>query len=228
MQDPIIIIGCARSGTSITAGMISICGAFGGDMYGPSAEAQRGMFENRYLRMNVIKPYLKSIGVDPMGQKPLPNNRQVFEVSPYEAYQWHDLIVNMIQKEGYKDGPWFVKCTKSAHLWYMWHLAFPHAKWVIVRRNHRDIINSCLKTRFMRAYRDQAGWQKWIDQHEKRFAEIRTAGLDFIEFWPSKLCNGDWGYAKRIVNTLGLEFNKPMVQAFIEPKWFSQQEVANG
>ncbi len=221
MQDPILIVGCARSGTSITAGTISICGAFGGEMYGPSAQAQRGMFESRYLRTNIVKPYLKSIGVDPMGQKPLPNNRQVFEVSKPEAEQWKKNIEDMVIREGYKDGPWFIKCTKSAHFWYMWHLAFPKAKWIIVRRNHKDIINSCVKTRFMRAYKDAAGWQRWIDQHEKRFAEMRTAGLDLTEFWPSYLCEGKWGYGKEFVEGLGLYFNEKMIKAFIEPKWFS-------
>ena len=37
MKDPILITGCARSGTSMIAGVINICGAFGGDMAGPNA-----------------------------------------------------------------------------------------------------------------------------------------------------------------------------------------------
>jgi len=223
MKDPILVVGCARSGTSMTAGMLNICGAFGGEMYGPSIDAQKGMFENCKLRNDIVKPYLKKIGADPMGQKPLPNNRQVFEVSQPEADHWRDIVQRLMMSQGYKSGEWFCKCTKAAGMWYMWHKAFPKAKWIIIHRDHKDIIRSCQLTRFMRAYRDEAGWQSWIDQHEKRFAEMHTAKLDIFDFWPSRLCAGDWDYARQLIESVGLVFNEPMVKAFIEPKWFNEE-----
>ncbi len=223
MIDPILVVGCARSGTSMTAGMLNICGAFGGEMYGPSADAQKGMFENCKLRTDIVKPYLKKIGADPMGQKPLPNNRQVFEVSQPEADHWRDIVQRLMLSQGYKSGLWFAKCTKAAGMWYIWHMAFPKAKWIIIHRDHKDIIRSCQLTRFMRAYRDAEGWQKWIDQHEQRFAEMHTAELDIVDFWPSRLCAGDWDYAKDMIEKVGLVFNEPMVKAFIEPKWFNEE-----
>ena len=143
MKDPIIIVGCARSGTSMTAGMINICGAFGGMMFGPSQEAQKGMFENKRIRNDIVKPYLSKIGCDPMGQKPLPNNRQVFEVSQPEVDAWRNNVQAIMTDEGYKEGEWFVKCPKSALVWYIWHRAFPDARWVIIKRNHEDLATSC-------------------------------------------------------------------------------------
>ena len=224
MKDPIIVVGCARSGTSMTAGMLSICGAFGGEMYGPSDAAQRGMFENIRIRNQVVKPYLKKIGVDPMGQKPLTNNRQVFEVSQPEIDKWRREVLGVMTLEGLElDSPWFIKCTKSAHIWYIWHKAFPKAQWIIVHRNHSDNIRSCLLTRFMRAYKDKEGWQKWIDAHEKRFAEMATAGLEIVDFYPSRLCAGDFGYARSMIEYLGLTWQEKMVRAFIEPKWFNEE-----
>jgi len=223
MIDPILVVGCARSGTSMTAGMLNICGAFGGEMYGPSPEAGKGMFENCRLRTEIVKPYLKKIGSDPMGQKPLPNNRQVFEVSQPEVDKWRSDIQKLILSQGYVDGKWFLKCTKAASIWYIWHKAFPSAKWIIIHRDHADIIRSCQLTRFMRAYRDAEGWQKWIDIHEKRFAEMHTAGLDIIDFWPSRLCAGDFDYAKQMIEKVGLVFDEKMCRAFIEPKWFNEE-----
>jgi hypothetical protein len=228
MIDPILVVGCARSGTSMTAGMINICGAFGGEMYGPSIDAGKGMFENIQIRLEVVKPYLKKIGADPMGQKPLPNNRQVFEVSQPEVDRWKETIQQLMVNQGYNDGPWFIKCTKSAMIWYIWHRAFPNAKWVIIHRNHDDIIRSCLLTRFMRAYQNAEGWSKWIEAHEQRFAEMHTAGLNIIDFWPSVLCGGDFEYARKMIEKLGLTFNEPVCRAFIEPKWFNEEGKWHG
>jgi len=220
MRDPILIVGCARSGTSMTAGMINICGAFGGEMFGPHPNNQKGMFENKDLRTNVVKPYLEKIGADSRGQKPLPNNRQVFEVSQVEAKEWRKKVQDSMIRQGYSDGEWFYKCPKSAMIWYLWHCAFPEAKWVLVRRAHEDIINSCLKTRFLTAYQNKAGWQGWIDAHERRFMEMRMAGINLREFWPSRMIEGDYEYAQELVESLGLKWNGPMVRAFIDPTMF--------
>ena len=150
--------------------------------------------------------------------------RQVFEVSQPEIDKWRREVLGVMTLEGLElDSPWFIKCTKSAHIWYIWHKAFPKAQWIIVHRNHSDNIRSCLLTRFMRAYKDKEGWQKWIDAHEKRFAEMATAGLEIVDFYPSRLCAGDFGYARSMIEYLGLTWQEKMVRAFIEPKWFNEE-----
>jgi hypothetical protein len=223
MKDPILIVGCARSGTSMTAGMLNICGAFGGDMFGPHPNNQKGMFENKELRTNIVRPYLEKIGCDPKGQFPLPNKRQVFEVSPAEITEWRFRVKEAFVKQGYVDinQPWFYKCPKSCHIWYLWHMAFPKAKWIIVNRKHEDIIRSCQKTSFLRnAFRNSDGWLNWINTHEQRFKEIRKCGLDFVDFWPTRMIEGDFAYAKNLVENLGLTWKEKLVRAFIEPKMF--------
>lgn len=221
MIDPIIIVGCARSGTSMTAGILNICGAFGGEMYGPNMFNQKGMFENIQVRQYVRK-YLQKIGVDPSAQRPLPNNRQVFEVSQPEVEEFRKWIQLSFQYQGYRDEKWFYKCPKSCHIWYLWHLAFPQAKWIIIKRDHKGIIASCLKTRFMRAYQDAEGWQSWIDQHERRFAEMKTAGLDVIEFWPSTLVEGNFKPAQELIESLGLIWQEKLCRAFIDPHLYGK------
>ena len=74
---PVIIVGCARSGTSLVAGVINICGAWKGDTVGPSKHNAKGMFENHALRENIIKPLLFSIGADRKGQFPLPETKNI-------------------------------------------------------------------------------------------------------------------------------------------------------
>jgi len=228
MKDPFIVTGCARSGTSMTAGIINICGAFGGDMFGPNSYNQKGMFENKIIRQDISKPYLRKIGADPLGQKPLPNNRQIFEVSPNEIKEFRTRIVLAIQNQGYIDGPWFYKGAKACLVWYMWHRAFPTAKWVIVRRDTSDIIDSCLRTRFMKAYNTSEGWKGWVEEHKKRFSEMNIAGLDTFEFWPSQILDGDILHMRNLMEFLALDYdnNSRMIEAFIDPKLYRRK--ANG
>lgn len=222
MKDPIIITGCARSGTSMTAGIVNICGAFGGDMFGPNKNNQKGMFENKVVRQDICKPYLRKLRVDPLGQKPLPNKRQVFEVSDRLSSEWRSKIQEIFKRQGYSDGEWFYKGAKACLVWYVWHRAFPDAKWVIVRRKSSDIANSCLRTAFMRAYKDHHGWMRWVRKHLERFDEMEIAGLNIFEFWPSKVIDGDMAHAKAMIDHLGLDFdnNENLVKAFVDPKLY--------
>lgn len=223
MKAPIIITGCARSGTSMTAGIINIGGAFGGDMFGPNQYNEKGMFENRIVRQDIVKPYFRRIGADPLGQKPLPNNQQIFEVSQKEANRFRDAIEKEMKLEGCEeDQVWFYKGAKSCLVWYLWYLAFPAAQWVIVHREHKGIIRSCLRTRFMKAYQTVEGWQTWIDQHEQRFAEMHTAGLNIIDFWPSTMIEGNYEPAREMIEKLGLRWYEKIVRAFIDPKLYAK------
>ena len=225
MRDPIIVTGCARSGTSMSAGILNICGAFGGDMFGPNQHNQKGMFENKVIRQDISKPYLKKIGADPLGQKPLPNNRQVFEVSQREIKELRTRVVLAMQNQGYVDGPWFYKGAKSCLVWYLWHMAFPKAHWIVVRRNTTDIAKSCMRTRFMKAYNTEAGWVGWVGEHKKRFAEMKMAGLDVVDFWPIKMCNGDFSEAQKLIESLGMKWEDKLCRAFIDPKLYNNREV---
>lgn len=222
MKDPILITGCARSGTSMTAGIINICGAFGGDMFGPNKHNQKGMFENKEVRQNVNKPYLKKIGCDPLGQYPLPNNRQVFEVSDTDIVELRTRVQLIYHHQGYINGEWFYKGAKICLVWYLWHRAFPNAKWIIVRRSAQDIANSCLRTSFMRAYKDKDGWIKWVRQHQRRFDEMKSAGLNVFEFWPSKAIDGDFDHIREMIYFLNLEYekNEQLLQSFIDPSLY--------
>ena len=64
MTDPILVTGAARSGTSMTAGIIHLCGAFGGKLSGPTTYNKKGMFENGTIRNELVKPFFSAIGAD--------------------------------------------------------------------------------------------------------------------------------------------------------------------
>lgn len=216
----------------MVAGVINKSGAFAGLTSGPTINNQKGMFENAKIRNTIIKPYLRSIGMDPRGQFPLPDIHSL----PYLA-NLKQRVEEIIKEEGYKGGPWMYKGAKITLTWPIWYKAFPKAKWVVVRRRNEEIIDSCRKTGFMNSYSrprvlktigvntEVEGWQWWIDQHIKRFIEMMEAGIRYYTVWPEKMVDGDYSEMKNVVEGLDLEWNEKQVREFIEPKlWKAKQK----
>lgn len=217
---PILITGCARSGTSIIAGCIDICGSFGGILFGPNKYNVKGMYENAFIRAHVERPYLKSINMDPNGQYPLPNT-----INLTIPVDWRSTIHSVMEREGYAGGAWYYKGPKTCLIWPVWNYAFPNAKWVIVRRRSADIAYSCLHTGFMRAYKDHDGWIKWINHHEEKFVEMIEAGLNVKVIWPERIVKGNYEQVYEIIEWLGLTWKSKEVIDFIEPKlWKAKQK----
>ena len=215
IDTPIFITAAARSGTSMTAGVIHKCGAWGGIMAGPTPYNKRGMFENRQVVDSLVKPCLSALGYDPMGQNPLPPDVEVFKRG--DASRWRQSVLSIMLSQGYKNGPMFYKGAKMCLMWPLWHRAFPNAKWIIVRRLDEDIVNSCMKTSFMRGYKDASGWQGWVEKHLDRFDEMKRANLDIVEVWPQKMVHGNFEEIKFVVEKLGLKWNEREVIDFILP-----------
>jgi hypothetical protein len=235
LPEPILITGCARSGTSLVAGMINKSGAFGGNMSGPNRNNAKGMFENARIRNTLIKPYLKEIAVDPLGQYPLPDINKL-PLLP----SWRARVEQIMRDEGYQDGSWMYKGAKMCLTWKLWHNAFPNAKWVIVRRRTDDIVNSCQRTGFMRAFRNShnqrrvgakneiEGWTWWVNQHLARFTEMADAGLSVREVWPERMVGGDYSEMQETIEWLGLEWNSE-AQSFVDSKlWKAKRKIMPG
>lgn len=232
MNDPILITGCARSGTSMVAGVVNICGAFGGGMSGPNKNNMKGMFENVEIRNKIVKPYLRSLDVDPMGQYPLPK----IDTLPIPV-DWNTQINAVMHNQRYSRGPWFYKGAKSCLCWPVWHYAYPNAKWIIVRRRTGDIVSSCLKTSFMRAFARKGvqqiinvkneidGWKWWVRQHENRFVEMIQTGLNVKIVWPERMVYNNYQQMSEAIEWLGLEWKSKDVFDFIDPKlWKSRRK----
>lgn len=233
MKDPILITGCARSGTSLVAGIINMCGAFGGKMSGPNRYNEKGMFENAEIRNRIVKPYLRKIGVDPLGQYPLPN---VDGLKIPVSWKWRKDVCEVMQSQGYKDGEWMYKGAKICLFWPVWDVAFPNAKWVIVRRSKDDIVNSCLRTGFMRAFarqdtlkkigvkNEKEGWLWWVQQHLERFEEMYDVINNLHQVWPHFFIErGDFEEIKELIKKLGLKWNDAVYE-FVDKKLWNNKK----
>jgi len=224
-QSPILITGVPRSGASMIASVINMCGAFGGNM------SKRGMFGNDKIREEIVDPYFKELGADLLGQYPLPS---INDLSIPTA--WRSRVEQIMYIEGFKTGPWMYKDARLSLMWPVWNYAFPNAKWIIVRRRTGDIINSCLHTGFMKAFSSpenqkavrvntkEEGWLWWVHQYEERFVEMITEGVNCKVIWPDRMVHGDYQQMYQTLEWLGLSW-KSEVLSLIDPLlWHTRQK----
>jgi hypothetical protein len=115
-DEPIIIIGSPRSGTSLTAQIFSAHGVWSGTSRSPDEWNPMGYYENVMLTELRYR----------MGHGDGMDRDHV-----------HDLIM----ADSYTGGPWMVK--HSPPTWRMWRQFTP--KWVLVRRNQDDIVRSRIR-----------------------------------------------------------------------------------
>lgn len=180
-QSPILITGVPRSGTSMIAATIHLCGAFGGTM------SKRGRYSNDCIREDLVIPYIKSDGDYKVTKKD---------------------IENILFIEGYKEGSWMYKDSNLPYCWQLWNKEFPTAKWIIVRRKTSDIIQSCMKTKYMTAYSTEEGWLSMVHDYEKQFVEMIQAGLNCKIIWPERMVDGDYAQIKEVCDWLGLPWKE--------------------
>lgn len=221
IDKPILITGIPRSMTSLTASMIYYGGAWGGDIVPPSRNKRNAYCENVYIRRKMVKAYLKDIlKVDPMGQNPLPQLQDliVWDRLIKDSKKWGDQIKEVITRQGYTGGPWFYKGPKITLIWPLWKCAFPEATWIIIHRDRERVIDSCLRTPFMRAFKDREGWGKWMDHHEACFREMENSSLNILHAYPEKMIQGDFSNIEYIVKTLGLVWDERKARALINPR----------
>jgi hypothetical protein len=219
----------------MVAGCIELAGAFGGITSPPNRNNAKGMYENIYIRNNVVKPYLRSICVDAKCQFPLPD----VDNTPLPAGFKDNIEINMI-REGYDgNGEWYYKGAKMCLMWKMWKEAFSNAKWLIVRRNTEDIVTSCMKTGFMTAFQkshiqrqvgvvsEEAGWRWWVAQHLRQFdTMLSDVEMDVRMIYPERMLLGDYSELYKTLTWLGLEWN-PEIVTFIEPKLWKSKRKEN-
>lgn len=190
-------------------------------MTGPTPSNRKGQFENNTIRDSVVKPYLRTMGLDPLCQDPLPD--------PKRLLSYPDLrtdVKNALMEDGYKEGPWFYKGAKMCLLWPLWHEAFPNAKWIIVRRKAEDIAKSCIRTPFMRAFKTVGGWLEWAKVHEERFEEMKAAGLDITEVQSEHLIQGRLYDIRNLVESVeGLTWREDKIRDFITPELWKGGKV---
>ena len=214
--DPIFITGAERSGSTLIARILDMCGVYSGRC--------NGMYEHTTIT-EFTNDYLKDF---PLG---FPETKDI-----YIPAHWREAIEGVLIVEQALNKHWLLKSATLARMWSVWNYAYPDAKWLIIRRRTGDVIQSCLKTGYMRVFKNQQnlnslgfikeedGWLWWVHEYEKKFVEMIQAGLNCRVIWPERMVTGDYHQMYETIEWLGLKWNNDIPKV-IDPLLNKSREV---
>ena len=160
---PIFIVGAERSGCGIIVSLLQRHGVWTGSLTGTG--------ENKRLRW-LMGAYYNFLGMDEKRQYPLPDVSNI-----YLDAKWAEKCIESLQIEGYKEGVWLYKSAAILQTYPLWVKAFPEARFIVVLRDKKEVVNSCLKTGHMIAFSDKQkreavkaqteedAWSWWYEYH---------------------------------------------------------------
>jgi uncharacterized Rossmann fold enzyme len=220
-EEPILVLGAARSGTSMVAGLLHRMGAWVGETVRGAPENPKGFFENKRIRDGVMKTMLATAGYDVHGRDPIPEQVLNTEMN-VERFRY--LIGKCLEHDGFLNNiPWLYKDCKLALNWDIWNESYPNAKWVFVKRNKEDIIESIMQTPFMHfnskpGERDEAYWDKWIERYYQGIEELKEAGVHWYELSSDSIISGNFKGIETICEDTYLRFDEEQARQFVDTK----------
>lgn len=223
-DEPVLVTGLPRSGTSLVAGLLGVCGLWLGQTVPGGRENPRGFFENVLLRERLQKELLKRGNFDPLGVRRLPPP----DWQPMVP-NFRDVVGQMLAAQGYVgQGPWGFKDAKMTLTWRIWSAHFPRARWIVVRRPSDQVIASCLRTSFMRHHSEQPDyWRGFAESYVERLAQLE-ASVEWCRNIDSPAIVGRrYEELEQLAHDLGLTWRAAAVEEFVAPEhWHSPQTPA--
>jgi len=211
-NNPIFVTGIERSGATIIVKILEHIGVYTGEC--------SNMLENKKMKL-LVDGYYAHIGADPKGQYPLPFLNDL----PVYPKWWNKNVLHRIHPDREN---WVYKSSRICQTWPLWNSAFPTAKWIIVKRRPGDIVQSCIKTGYMSAFKNETvqkvvgvesereGWLWWVHQHNTRFIEINKAVSNVMFVTPDRMADGDFEQVKEMLTWLGLKWDDSIIK-IVEP-----------
>lgn len=197
--DPIVVLGAARSGTSMVAGLFAQHGVWTGTCRQPDSYNAKGYFENLKLKPVLIERWghLKR-------DLKLPNEQDGFR----------DDVETILAEDGYDGGPWLMK--HGALYWPAWHEFDP--TFVCVYRNPVDILSSGTRGNFIRGRRSVMlchGAMEWCCQVEGGFR------VD-----SERLIDGDYEQIEEAFHAAGIGFDPRIADRWIDDDLWHHRSAA--
>ena len=216
MVDPILIAAAPRSGTSMTAGLLSVHGVTVGEHLARTQYNPKGHFENsamkRYLQQLMVRANAPLNAVNgPLPDIPVPDD-----------------FAKRLRACVNADGPWLLKDSKL--LWFYRALSetFPSALWVLPLRPKQDVVRSMARhpiiSKRIRAEADRGEMRgnpleecaaRWYDECLNRQKRI-AANEWHVWVDVDAMARGDMREAQKLVEAAELSFDKRAAENFIE------------
>lgn len=182
----------------MVAGLFHLHGVWVGTSRGGNEKNPKGFFENKYLK----KLFAKTWGLDLLS---LSHNPPSFVPGLREK------VEKIIQKDGYKGGPWLYK--HSALYWRAWGEFDP--KFILVRRDLEKTIQSNIDIKLHHG--------AWSPQQLRQIMQAHHAEMDLcggVDVYTDDLIKGDYRSLEKALSFCGIEMNENIVNDFIEPRYW--------
>ena len=207
MSKPIFVTGSPRSGKTIIAGALQVCGVWSG--------VTSKMLENIQLGNRICSKLLYDRGFDPDGYTDIPTYGIPFRLDP----DFRNQVEDVLQAEDFQDGFWFFKSAKIILLWKQFQHTYPDAKFIIIRRKKEDIITSCMKTNYMQAYQDEKGWERMVNYYLEKIEELKRSTANWMEIWPEEMASGNYAQMYELYKWLKVPWNTKVL-TYVDPKFW--------
>jgi hypothetical protein len=190
-DDPIVVIGLPRSGTSMVAGTFAAHGVFVGTCKEADNKNPKGFFEHVGFTDLVIKMYGRGL----ISKNRIPESHPDFKPK----------LMELMERDGYSGGPWLVK---HAHVYYrIWKDFSP--RFVVVKRDSESISESAKELGWASSMSHIAGAQKILD----RAAKERGAPV----VYSNEIVEGNFDSLQKAFEYCHLTFNSWTASQFIDP-----------
>ena len=215
----ILVCGPPRSGTSMVAGILSLCGAFPGFTIGPVPHNTKGTFQNSVILELIMNMLIAFQLFNEWGMHVIP------ERSPFIS----DLkkhVDETLLAQGANGLPMMVKAPQISLIWETWHQSYPAAKWVWCDRDKDAVARSCMRASRYESLTDSPysflDWKEWVDAHDDKLFEMASAELDLTIIDTRKVADGDYSQIMAFVEEVGLEWREDAVNEFVDKGMLTQ------
>lgn len=200
-RNPLLIISCSRSGSSMLAGIFHHHGYWVGTRRSPDRHNAKGYFENL-----PIKKYMKWYFNDNIREA---NKGKTYDIADSDAKDFKAMVESVVKNDGYDDdgSRWLVKF--GALYYRPWRLIYPECTTVCLFRDKESIINS--GKRSFPVSRARADAQTKL-MEEALADDPHTYRVDF-----ERLIKKDYEQIYPVCIREGFEPDTDWMDAFIDP-----------
>lgn len=208
IQRLVFIATCPRSGSSLLAGILNRCGAFGGDTIGRTKGNPKGQYENRAIGISCFVGTLEKYRTNPARLLEMAQNKRVPEIPGLKRN-----LTYLLNAQGYRGGVAYYKGGPYSFLFDEVNRHFPSAIWLLPRRDSESIQKS-LKKLLPDRNTDFAG-EVSCYQAMQSYIKIASRNAHWVDM--DRFMAGDWKQLQLLVNQIGLNWNEKEIQGWVDP-----------
>lgn len=234
----IIIASGPRYRSSLLAGMIDQCGAFGGCLIDAGKANPTGFFENRAIKELCVIRYIETFFA---GKRKRNGRRKhiypnLAPVPFEEEYKWYmppmfrERVLEIFRRDGW-DGEQtlYFKLPLAILMAPVWHYAFPEAKWIVLERPANEVREALIEQGWMppipEGKEDTHGYA-YISMYERALEAIKSkSDINWKPIDMLRILNRDFSELQQVIKWAGMEWNPAAADMVKTPEKYKEMEL---